>query len=139
MSDQPAAIDRPLPRPTPHSARFWAATAEGRFLIQTCRSCGQPTFYPKVNCPGCGSTDLVDTDACGRGTVYTYTIARRPTHRAFANGVPSVIAIVELEEGPHVTTNIVGCDPEAVTIGMSVEVTFADVVDGIALPLFRPA
>lgn len=137
MSRDP--ISRPLPRPSEHSAGFWAATTEGRFVIQTCNRCGATLFYPRVNCPGCGATDLVDTDASGRGTVYTFTIARRPTHRAFAEAGPYVIAIVELTEGPRVTTNIVDCDPEEVHVGMPVEVTFADEVDGIALPLFRPA
>ncbi len=132
------AIDRPTPRPTEHSARFWAATTEGRFVVQRCPDCGEATFYPKVNCPACGSIELVDEDASGRGTVFTYTIARRPTHRAFADAGPYVIAIVELDEGPHVTTNIVGRDPEDVAIGMPVEVTFAGERDGIALPLFHP-
>jgi uncharacterized OB-fold protein len=131
-------VSRPLPRPTEQSAAFWAATAEGRFVFQRCGSCAEAIFYPRVNCPACGSTDLVDEDASGRGTVYTYTVARRPTHRAFADAGPYVIAIVELAEGPHVTTNIVECDPEAVSVGMRVEVVFADEVDGVALPLFRP-
>lgn len=133
-----AAISRPLPRPTDQTGEFWAATAEGRFVIQRCGRCEQAIFYPRVNCPKCGSTDLGAEDASGRGTVFTYTVARRPTHRAFAEAGAYVIAIVELEEGPHVTTNIVDCDPEVVTIGMPVELTFADEVDGIALPLFRP-
>ena len=133
------SLPRPLPRPTEHSARFWSATDEGRFLIQRCDSCDRTTFYPKINCPACGSTTLTDIDASGRGTVYTHTVARRPTHAAFAEAGPYVIAIVELEEGPHVTTNIIECEPSDVTIGMPVELTFADPVDGIALPLFRPA
>ena len=136
MSD---AISRPLPRPSEHSREFWAATAEGRFVLQTCRSCTETIFYPRVNCPSCGSTELTSTDASGRGIVHTYTIARRPTHRAFADAGPYVIAIVELAEGPHVTTNIVDCEPDDVSVGMPVEVTFADEVDGIALPLFRPS
>lgn len=139
MSGDSGSISRPQPRPTEQSARFWEATAEGRFVIQRCGSCNEATFYPKVNCPSCGSTDLVDVDASGRGTVFTYTVARRPTHRAFAEAGPYVIAIVELEEGPHVTTNLVECDPDEVSIGMAVAVTFADEVDGVALPLFRPA
>ncbi|MFT7598689.1 MAG: putative OB-fold protein [Acidimicrobiales bacterium] len=130
---------RPLPRPTSHSAPFWSATTEGRFLIQRCTSCDQASFYPRVNCPACGSLELSNEDASGRATVFTYTIARRPTHSAFADAGPSIIAIVELEEGPHVTTNIIDCDPAEVSIGMAVEVTFADEIDGIALPLFRPA
>ena len=132
------SIARPQPRPTELSSRFWAATTEGRFVIQQCGSCKAATFYPKLNCPSCGSTDLADLDASGRGTLFTYTIARRPTHGAFAEAGPYVIAIVELDEGPHVTTNLIECDPEDVTIGMAVEVTFADEVDGVALPLFRP-
>lgn len=132
-------IDHPRPRPTSVSADFWAATAEGRFLLQRCKPCGQMIFYPRVNCPACGSTDLDGVDASGRGTVFTYTIARRPTHRAFAEAGPYVIAIVELDEGPLVTTNIVGCDPDDVTIGMPVEVVYGDVVDGAALPFFAPA
>jgi uncharacterized OB-fold protein len=131
-------VSRPLPRPTSHSAPFWSATTEGRFLIQRCTSCRQAIFYPKVNCPACGSIELSNEDASGRGTVYTFTVARRPTHSAFAGVGPYVIAIVELEEGPHVTTNIIDCDPDEVSIGMAVDVTFADEVDGIAFPLFRP-
>lgn len=132
-------ISRPLPRPTDHSADFWAATAEGRFLIQRCAACDRAIFYPRVNCPDCGSTDLTNVDAAGTGTVFTYTVARRPTHRAFADAGDYVIAVVELDEGPHVTTNIVDCDPDQVTIGMAVEVVFAEATDGLAIPLFRPA
>lgn len=129
---------RPQPRPTDLSADFWAATAEGRFIIQRCSKCSEAIFYPRINCPQCGSRDLVNEDASGAGTVFTYTIARRPTHRAFAEAGPYVIAIVELAEGPHVTTNIVEVDPEDVHVGMPVEVTYAADVDGVALPLFRP-
>lgn len=134
----PPDVSRPLPRPSEHSAEFWAATAEGRFLIQRCADCGHAVFYPRVNCPDCGSTSLENVDAAGTGTVFTYTVARRPTHRAFAEAGHYVIAVVELDEGPHVTTNIVDCDPDQVTIGMPVEVRFAPVTEGLALPLFRP-
>lgn len=133
------SINRPIPRPTDNSAAFWAATAEGRFQLQRCERCDEMIFYPRVNCPACGATDLATTDASGRGTVFTYTIARRPTHPAFAEAGPYVIAIVELEEGPHVTTNIVECEPDDVAIGMPVELMFGDVVDDIALPFFRPS
>jgi uncharacterized OB-fold protein len=131
-------ISRPQPTPTDHSAAFWAGTAEGRFLIQRCGACRAAIFYPRVNCTRCGSQDLAAEEASGRGTVYTFTVARRPTHRAFAEAGPYVIAIVELAEGPHVTTNVVECDPDDVRIGMAVELVFAPEVDGIALPLFRP-
>lgn len=133
------SLQPPRPRPTDHSAAFWAATAEGRFLLQRCDRCHETIFYPRINCPACGATELSELDASGRGTVYTYTVARRPTHAAFADAGPYVIAIVELAEGPHVTTNIVGCAPDEVTIGMAVEVVFGETVDGVALPYFQPA
>jgi uncharacterized OB-fold protein len=129
---------RPQPHPSEHTSAFWAATAEGTFLIQRCQRCRAAIFYPRVNCTECGSIELVDEPASGQGTVFTYTIARRPTHRAFTESGPYVIAIVELAEGPHVTTNIVECDPDDVRIGMPVEVCFAPAEDGVALPLFRP-
>ena len=137
-TDAGSPIARPLPRPTDHSSDFWAATADGRFLIQRCIPCRTAIFYPRINCPECGSTELENVEAAGTGTIFTYTVARRPTHRAFAPAGDYVIAIVELDEGPHVTTNIVECSPEDVSIGMAVEVVFADETDGLALPLFRP-
>jgi len=130
---------RPRPRPSEVSESFWAATLDNQFQFQHCQSCDESIFYPRVNCSACGSVDLETTNASGRGTVYTYTVARRATHRGFSEVVPYVIAIVELEEGPHVTTNIVDCDPDTVSIGMDVEVVFEPAIDGSAIPLFRPA
>lgn len=119
---------------------FWDATAQHRFLLQHCGGCGAHIFYPRASCPSCGSTDLGWAEASGRGTVHTFTVPRRPTHRAFASAPPVVLAIVELAEGPRVTTNVVECDPEDVSVGMAVELTWDETGDdGIALPLFRPA
>ena len=129
---------RPRPEPSATSQPFWDATLNGEFRIQHCTECGAHVFYPRVNCTECGSQALEWVVACGRGTVYSYTVARRPTHPAFAERVPYVIAIVELDEGPRVTTNLVDCDPDTVRIGLPVELTFEAPVDGIALPLFRP-
>jgi hypothetical protein len=75
----------------------------------------------------------------GKGTVYSFTIAQQATHHAFAEEVPYVIAIVELAEGPHLTTNIVGCKPEEVRVGMPVVVAFDDVTPEQTLVKFRPA
>jgi hypothetical protein len=73
----------------------------------------------------------------GRGTVFTYTVARRPTHPGFADKVPYIIAVVELAEGPKLTTNLVDIDPDDVVIGLSVEASFED-VDHATLVQFRP-
>ncbi len=136
MTDRVA--ERPLPRPTALSAPFWEAARRHELRIQRCRSCREHVFYPRYNCPHCGSRELDWVTASGRGTVYTFTVARRPTHPAFADRVPYVIAIVELDEGPRLTTNIVGCDPGAVRIGMRVRATFEDVGEEISLVMFEP-
>lgn len=74
----------------------------------------------------------------GRGTVYSFYVAHRPAHPAFRDRVPYVVALVDLEEGPRMMTNIVDCPPEDVHIGMPVEVVFRDVTEDITLPCFRP-
>lgn len=130
---------RPRPRPSGASEPFWEGTRRGEFRIQRCSSCRTAVFYPRYNCTHCGSRDLEWQAIAGRGTLHTYTVARRPTHPAFAERVPYVIAIVELDEGPRVTTNLVDCDPDTVRIGMRVELTFEPEREGVAIPLFRPA
>jgi hypothetical protein len=94
-------------------------------------------FYPRHLCTTCGSDDLPWGAVTGRGTVFTYTVARRPTHPGLADSVPYVIAVVELEEGPKLTTNLIGIDPDDVEIGLSVQATFEDVGDA-TLVQFRP-
>jgi uncharacterized OB-fold protein len=74
----------------------------------------------------------------GKGSLFTYTIARRPTHPAFADRVPYVIAVVELAEGPRMTTNLIDCTFDAVSIGMPLEVAFGELQEGLRLPFFRP-
>lgn len=136
MSDRPS-FPRPVPEPSPLSEPYWQAARRHELLIQSCRRCGTHIFYPRYNCTDCGSRDLEWVRPSGRGTVYSFTVARRPTHPGLADRVPYVIAIVELEEGPRMTTNIVDCDPDRVAIGMPVEVTFEDSGE-ISLPMFRP-
>lgn len=139
MTGGKAEAPRFLPQPTDLSRPFWEAARRHELLIQRCSGCAHYVFYPRYNCPHCGGRELVWAKVSGRGKVYTYTVARRPTHPAFADRVPYVIAIVELEEGPRMTTNIVDCEPDAVRIDMPVEVTFRDVSDEVSLVMFRPA
>lgn len=130
---------KPLPTPTPITQPFWDAARQHKLSIQRCRSCERYVFYPRPFCPHCGAGDLDWTEVSGRGTVYSFTVARRATARAFAPDVPYVIAIVELDEGPRMATNIVGCELDDVRIGMPVQATFEDVTDEITLVKFRPA
>jgi hypothetical protein len=129
---------KPLPTPTPITKPFWDAAKEHRLSLQRCAACGKYVFYPRAICPYCGGARLEWTDVSGQGTVYSYTIARRATARPFAPDVPYVIAIVALAEGPHMMTNVVGCDPDSVRIGMAVEAVFDDVTPDVTLVKFRP-
>jgi uncharacterized protein len=135
----PAAYAKPLPQPTPLTQPFWDAAKEHRLSLQHCEACSQYIYYPRAVCPHCGGADLEWKEVSGRGVVYSYTVARRPTARAFEPDVPYVIAIVEVAEGPHLTTNIVDCSPDDVRVGMAVEVMFDDVTDDVTLVKFRPA
>jgi uncharacterized OB-fold protein len=133
-------VRRPRPTPSPTTEAFWAATAEQRFLIQRCGACGGAQFYPKATCTTCGSADLAWEDASGRGTLHTFTVARRATHPVFEGAEPYVVAIVELAEGPRVTGNVVDCAPEDVRIGMPLAIAWDEPdADGISIPLWRPA
>ena len=129
----------PLPRPYQDTAEYWAAAREHRFVIQRCNSCGEHQFYPRGVCSHCLSSELEWREASGNGTIYSYSVNYRAPHPGFADDLPFVLAIVELEEGPRMMTNIVVSDPDSVTIGMAVTVTFDDVTDQVTLPKFTPA
>ena len=134
MSD----YNKPLPHPNEVSQPFWDAAKRHELQIQRCNARGTHIFYPREACSECLAADLIWIPVSGKGTLYSYTIAQAPTHPAFADDVPYVIAIVELAEGPHITTNLVGCQPDQVTIGMPVVTSFEDVSEAITLVKFRP-
>ncbi len=133
MTSPPA---RPLPRPSEISQPFWDACRERRLLIQRCRSCSGYVFIPQAFCPHCLSTSLVWTDAAGTGSIVTYTVVWRPQTPAFET--PYVIAVVLLDEGVEMLTNLIDVDPARVSIGDRVRVAFVD-IEGATLPFFTPA
>ena len=133
----PELPPKPVPRPTPVTQPYWDAASEGR-LVMPRRADGTYFWYPRPLAPTTLEGGWEWTEVSGRGTVYSFTIDRRGTAAAFANDVPYVIAIVELEEGPHFTSNIVGCPVESVRIGMPVQAIFEPAHDGISLVKFRP-
>lgn len=118
-----------------NTEEYWAAAGRGVLLIKHCRSCGLQYFYPRPRCPECWSNDTEWVEACGRGTIYSYSVVRRQGLMPFRDKVPYVVAVVELDEGPRMSCNIVDCGPEAVRIGAEVRVTF-EVRDDVHLPQF---
>ena len=127
----------PLPRPTPLSQPHWDGCREGRLRVQRCPDCGSYVFIPQPLCTRCLGARLEWVECAGRGAVYSFTVVHRPQRPEFA--APYVVAIVALDEGFHMLTNLVECEPAEVAIGLRVEVAFRRVSDEITLPYFRPA
>ena len=126
-----------LPVPTPLTQPFWDGCARGRLLLPHCRACGRHFFRPEVACTHCFATDWRWAEASGRGTLYSYSIVHRAPAPGFA--VPLVLAVVELEEGPAMMSNLVGCAHEDIRIGMALQVRFEPVAERVHLPRFAPA
>ena len=130
---------RTLPKPTPETQHFWDGCKAGELRLQRCTACAQSYFPPRPFCPKCGGREVEVYAASGRATLYSYVINHRP--RPDIGTAPHSIAVVALEEGPRMMTNIVGCPqtPEALQLDMPLKVTFAKQNDDISLPLFEPA
>ncbi|WP_141579059.1 Zn-ribbon domain-containing OB-fold protein [Actinomadura sp. WMMA1423] len=133
-----AGDTRPVPVPTPATRPFWDGAKAGELRLQRCGDCAEHVFYPRGGCPSCGSPRLEWTTASGRARLSSYVINHVPAP-GFADEVPYVIAIVELDEGPRMVTNLVNVppDPRALPLDLRLEVVFEPRGDQ-ALPLFQP-
>ena len=130
--------ERFIPRATPETLHFWEGAKRGELLLQRCDSCHEAYFPPRPFCPHCASRSVSVFRASGRATLYSYVINERP---APGFDAPYAIAVVELEEGPRMMTNISDSPqtPEALVLDMPLEVRFEELSPEISLPLFRPA
>jgi uncharacterized OB-fold protein len=132
---------RILPELTDRNRHFWQGGRDGQLVFLRCRRCGYYLHPPIPICPRDQSKDIVPEAVSGRATVASFTV----NHHQWIPGFdpPYVIALVSIAEQPELrlTTNIVHCPPEAVHIGMEVQVVFEhreDVHGDIWLPLFEP-
>ena len=133
-------MKKPYPVPTPDSRPFWNGLAEQKILLKHCRDCETVFHYPRITCPNCLSSDLDWKQASGQGTLYTYTISRRPTHPLFADEVPQFMAVVELEEGPRITSTLLNVPEDKIQIGMALTPVFEhNEKEKITLLRFQPA
>lgn len=130
---------RPIPKPTPETQEYWDGARRGELRIQRCRSCGKAYFFPRPFCPNCSSHDVEWITASGKGKLYSYVISYRPAY-GFDDFTPYVIAVVQLDEGPRMMTNIIGVEPkpENLPVDLPVEITWEQLDDEISIPLFRP-
>lgn len=116
--------NKPLPHPTEISRPYWDGLKEHRVRLQQCEACAAWVFFARAHCPACGARRLAWRDVSGEGTLYTYTVARVPTLPEFTDEMPQLLAVVRLDEGPHVNTTLVGVAPEDVKIGARVRPVF---------------
>ncbi len=129
---------RPLPKPTPETSHFWEATAEGRLMLQRCTACdGGAYFPPRPFCPRCSSRQVETFEASGRGRLHSYVINHRE-RPDFPS--PFAIAVVQLDEGPRMMTNLVDVEQtrDALPLDLELEVTFEPTGEGMAIPLWKP-
>lgn len=128
---------RPLPQPTPETQHYWDGAKVGELRLQRCGDCSHVYFPARPFCPACSSRDVNWFTASGKGTLFSYVINHRAPKGFEA---PYIIAVVQLEEGPRMMSNLVDCPqtPEALEIDMPLEVTFVTATDDIAIPQFRP-
>ena len=131
-------LPKPLPSPSEDSKPYWDACQRQEFIIQKCSDCGHFRFPPSILCPRCMSTNTDWTRVSGKARIFTWEVTHRPLYPAF--DTPFNVAIVQLEEGPRMHTNIVGCRNEDLYVDMPVQVFFEKVEDQEwYMPKFKPA
>lgn len=130
---------KPLPEPTPVSQPFWDGLADERIVIQYSPSADEYVFYPRTLAPRTLADDLEWREISGRGTLYTFTVAERPTAPPWADAVPQLLAVVQWDEGPRISTELVGVEPDDLRVGQRVEPVFDhDPTSGMTLLRYRP-
>ncbi len=131
-------MSRSIPKPTPETAHYWEGARAGELRLQRCDDCAHVYFPPRPFCPECSSRAVSVFTASGKGSLASYVINERP-HPAFDG--PYAIALVALDEGPRMMSNIVDCEqtPEALVLDMPLQVRFENLNDEISLPVFAPA
>ncbi|MCH7705646.1 MAG: Zn-ribbon domain-containing OB-fold protein [Chloroflexi bacterium] len=131
--------------PLPNSANpeqtrpFWEATKRHELVMPRCKTCAATFFYPRERCPDCLSNDLEWVSVSGRGRVYSFTVVYQPGGQAFRDDTPYVYAMIQLDEGPMMVSNLVECPVEDAKIDMQVVAVFEDVTPDVTLVKFKPA
>jgi uncharacterized OB-fold protein len=128
-----------LPSTDTETQPFWDGLKEGKFLLRHCDACGRDHYYPRPFCPDCWSDRVSWKEASGRAKIYTYSVVHVNDLPPFNERVPYVAAIVELEEGPRVMTNIEDLPFDELRAGLPVVVDYKPISDDVTIPVFRPA
>jgi uncharacterized OB-fold protein len=132
---------KPLPNPlhAEASGPFWEAAKRHELMMPRCRLCDRLFFYPREVCPVCLRSEIDWVTLSGRGRLHSFTVIHQPANPAFRDDVPYVYALVQLEEGPRMISNVVDCPPGDVRIDMPLVAVFDDVTPEVTLVKFKPA
>jgi uncharacterized OB-fold protein len=134
-----AALRHPAPGADWETRAYWEGAARGELVLQRCRACGAVQHRPRALCVSCLAGEIEHFVASGRAIVHTFTVTHQNQAPGFREACPYVLAYVDLAEGPRLLTNLVGCEPAAVRVGMAVSVAFAASEGEFPVPVFRPA
>lgn len=134
-----SAYAGPLPQFTLDDQQFWEGCKRHQLLLQKCGACAALRAFGDPMCSRCQSREWEAVPASGRGVVWSWTSTYHPFNPYWKDRVPYHHTVVQLEEGPRLTTLLVDCEPDQIHVGMPVEVAFEDATQDVALPTFRPA
>lgn len=129
--------NKPLPTISEETREFWEGARQGRIRMQQCGACRHIRFPINHVCPRCLSGEFKWVDLSGRGEVFSYVVFHQLYNKAFEKDLPYNVALVQLEEGPRMYSNIVGVDNDAVKIGDKVEAIFDPVTAEVTIPRFQ--
>jgi uncharacterized OB-fold protein len=133
-------MSKPVPIPTPTTTPFWDALSEHRIRIQYSPSSDSYVFYPRILAPGTLADDLEWREISGAGSLYTFTVSYRAVSPHFADDVPQILAVVQWDEGPRFSTEIVNAEPDAIRVGIRVRPVFTDYPEaGVTMLRYEPA
>jgi uncharacterized protein len=139
VTDTMAPYLKPLPTITPLNQPYWDALKRHELIMQRCDGCAKVWYPPSPLCPRCWSRKFPWTPLSGRGHVSSWVVFHQSYFKGFEGEIPYNVAEVELEEGPRLTTNLVGVANDAIHAGMAVEIVYDDVTAELTLAKFRPA
>jgi uncharacterized OB-fold protein len=131
--------NKPLPAEDPDSAVYWEGCRQKKLMLQHCSSCSKPRYPANNFCPHCRDKNFTWKESLGKGRLYSWIVVRHPVPKEiYAEDVPYIVALIDLEEGVRIASNIVGCEPESITPDMTLQVIFKPVTEQVTLPLFEP-
>ncbi len=129
---------KPIPVPSAEAQPYWDGLRDRKLLMPRCDACGKYWFPPSLLCPHCNATKWTWTSTSGHGRIFSYVVYHRVYHPGFADEVPYAVAVIELDEGPRMISNVIGIVPDKLVCDMRVEVVYQPITETITLPKFKP-